>query len=248
MRLLRKNTDFDNVEVIAIDNNSADESLAYLKSLKWITLIERQTDPTESAPLSHSRALDLGLSTVTTPFVISIHTDTFIKDPNWLNCLLDPFQKNPSLAGVGSWKLESKTYLQELGIRFEQMWKYYLFRYFNYKRYNKERLDLSARYLRSHCAIYKTEVIRSLYTSFSDGESTAGKVMHQKMVAAGYGMTFLDSAHLGRYIDHLNHATMVLNPELGSKSSSIKEGRKRIKSKLRGIDATAILANDALDD
>jgi hypothetical protein len=52
---------------------------------------------------------------------------------------------------------------------------------------------------------------------------------------------------LGKYIDHLNHATLVLNPDLGSKSSSIREGKKRIKKKLRGIDASAILDDISLD-
>jgi hypothetical protein len=60
-------------------------------------------------------------------------------------------------------------------------------------------------------------------------------------------MLFLESARLGKYIDHLNHATSVLNPELGSKSSTIKEGKKRIKHKLRRIDASAILDDISLD-
>ena len=42
---------------------------------------------------------------VTTPFVIAIHTDTFVIHPNWLNILLHPFE-NKNVGGVGSWKLE----------------------------------------------------------------------------------------------------------------------------------------------
>lgn len=71
--------------------------------------------------------------------------------------------------------------------------------------------------------------------------------MHQKMVQAGYKMQFLNSAELGTYIDHLNHASMVLNPELVSSSKVQKEGHARIRKKLRGIDANAILSNIALD-
>lgn len=248
LRLIRQHSDFNRVEVIVIDNNSNDASLEYLKTLKWITLIERKTNTPESGPLSHSRALDLALNQVKTPYVLSIHTDTFIKNSDWLNVLLALFQKNPKLAGVGSWKLESKSRLQMLGYQFEQMWKGFLFRHFGYTGYRADRLDVSARYLRSHCAMYRTDVIRELNTNFSDDEQTAGKVMHQKMVNAGYEMLFLDSGLLGRYIDHLNHATMVLNPEFGSSEQMRKEGNKRIKDKLRGIDATGILANSALDN
>jgi len=247
MRLIRQHTDFSRVAVMVIDNNSNDESLAYLKTLPWITLIERKTEAAEPVTLSHSRALDLALAQVTTPYVLSIHTDTFIKDKNWLDVLITPFNKNPKLAGVGSWKLESKSSLEMLGYHFEQMWKKLLNQYFGYKGYRADRLDVNARYLRSHCAIYRMDVIRELNTNFSDGEQTAGKVMHQKIVQAGYQMLFLDSAELGSYIDHLNHATMVLNPALGSSNKVQKEGHARIKKKLRGIDATAILANQQLD-
>lgn len=247
LRLIRQNTDFKRVEVIVIDNNSNDASLEYLKSLNWITLIERKATTPETPPLSHSRALDLALSHVKTPYVLSIHTDTFVKRSDWLDVLLEPFAHQPRLAGVGSWKLESKSRLQMLGYRFEQVWKKLLSNYFGYSGYRADRLDVNARYLRSHCAMYRMDVIQQLKTSFSDGEDTAGRVMHRKIIDAGYEMLFLDSGQLGRYIDHLNHATMVLNAELGSSNQMRKEGNKRIKEKLRGIDANGILANTKLD-
>jgi len=248
MRLIRRYTDFNRVEVIVIDNNSNDASLEYLKTLKWITLIERKPERDDTAPLSHSRALDLALAQVKTPYVLSIHTDTFIKHPNWLDVLIDPMKQNPKLAGVGSWKLESKTAIRKFGIQFEQSWKYILHTLFGYQGYNKDRLDVDARYLRSHCAIYRTDIIHTLHTNFSDDDKVAGKVMHQKIVNAGYQMLFLESIFLGKYIDHLNHATMVLNPEFGSSEKMRKQGNKRITSKLLGIDATSILANAALDN
>jgi glycosyltransferase involved in cell wall biosynthesis len=248
MRLLRKHTDFSHVEVIAIDNNSADASLEYLRSLSWIKLIERQPQPDDTVPLSHSRALDLALTHVNTPYVLSIHTDTFVKHDDWLNVLLQPFKNNLKLAGVGSWKLESKNALQRFGIRFEQAWKKFLHDNVGYQGYNAKRLDESQYYLRSHCAMYRTDVISQLNTSFSDGKLTAGMLMHQKMEQAGFEMLFLESAMLGQYIDHLNHATLIFNPQLGASAKNMKEGAKRINKKMRGIDATGILANNQLDD
>lgn len=247
LRLIRKLTDFNIVDVIVIDNNSNDASLDYLKTLKWITLLERKSIETEAPAVSHSNALDFALDKVKTPYVLSIHTDTFVKHKAWIQFLLAPFADNKNLAGVGSWKLESKPQWRIWGVEFEQYCKYLLNRFFNYKNYNKERLDVEARYLRSHCAMYKTDVIRALNTRFGDGDATAGKVMHRKMIDAKYDMLFIESASLGKYIDHLNHATSVLNPDLGSKSSTIKEGKKRIKHKLRGIDAAEILETHQLD-
>lgn len=247
LRLLRKHTDFSLADVV-IDNGSEDFSIAYLKSLRWITLLQRAPAKDDTVALSHSRALDLALDMVKTPYVISIHTDTFVKDKSWLDVLLKPFESDPQVAGVGSWKLESKSKIRVLGIQIEGWWKKKLSDYFGYKGYRQDRFDPSKRYLRSHCAVYKTEVIKKLNTSFSDESQTAGSVMHRKMVDAGYKMVFLKSAELGQFVDHINHATMILNPSLGTGKKNLKEGRVKIKKILRGIDANAILANDQLDE
>lgn len=247
LRLLRRNTDFSRAKVIVIDNDSADASLDYLRTIPWIELIERRAEADDTPPLSHSRALDLALARVTTPFVLSIHTDTFVRRADWLDVLLAPFAKDDKLAGVGSWKLESKTGLQRLGRRLEEIVKVAQHKLTGHRSYRAERFDDSLHYLRSHCAMYRTEVIRALGTNFSDGNEVAGSVMHRKMVAAGYRMLFLESDELGQYVDHVNHATMVLNPELGSSDRMIRSGKKRVGNKLRGIDADAILADDSLD-
>lgn len=247
LRLIRRHTDPARVHVIAIDNDSGDASLDYLRSLNWIELIERRVELPEPPPLSHSHALDEALERVRTPYVLSIHTDTFVKRSDWLDVLLDPFLSDPLVAGVGSWKLESKSRLERFGRRLEQMWKVGVFRITGRRGYRAERFDPALHYLRSHCAMYRMDVIRALRTGFSDEEEVAGSVMHRKMVAAGYRMVFLESAQLGRYVDHVNHATMVLNPELGMMAKTIRAGNRRIQAKLRGIDAGGILADDSLD-
>ena len=89
--------------------------------------------------------------------------------------------------------------------------------------------------------------IRELNTNFSDGDTTAGKVMFQKIKAAGYEVLFLDSKYLGKYIDHLNHATTILNNEFLCRKRTRVDGKKRIKKMLRGIDAESILNNNELD-
>ncbi len=246
LRLLRKYTDPALADVIVIDNDSNDDSTEYLRGLDWIRLIERKTEPDESGVQAHSRALDLALLEVKTPYVLSIHTDTFVKRNDWLETLLREFN-HPEIAGVGSWKLEFKNLPRRAGIQVEQGWKYLLNKLFGYRSYNRNRLDKSIRYLRSHCALYRTDVIRELETSFGDGNDTAGKVMHYKMVQAGYEMKFLSSDFLGRYIDHLNHATSILNPELRRDQKNSGKCEKKIKAKLRGIDAQAILSQSHLD-
>lgn len=246
LRLLRKFTNHDLADVVVIDNDSRDASVEYLRKLSWIQLIERDCVPGESGVQAHSRALDLALETVTTPYVLSIHTDTFVKRHDWLEVLIAQFE-DQAVAGVGSWKLESKNALRRAGIKFEQSCKFLLHKLFGYKRYNPLRLDKKAQYLRSHCAMYRTEVIRSLNTHFGDGDDTAGKQMHHKMLEAGYKMKFLPSEFLGKYVDHLNHATSILNPELRRGNKNSEKDQKLIQRKMRGINAMQILQDHSID-
>ena len=77
------------------------------------------------------------------------------------------------------------------------------------------------------------------------GNEVAGKVMHETMVEAGYEMTFLPATTLLDYMEHLNHATIALNPDLGGGTQTIKKGTKVINRRLAIADE--VLADDSLD-
>ena len=200
LRSLRKFTDLTQAKIIVVDNDSADASLEYLKQLKWITLIERQTAG-ENGPEMHARALDAALETVDTPFFTVMHTDTIVRSEKWLDFLLGKFDGAPKLAGVGSWKLERVSRAKMIGQKIEG---------FVRELFTRRRRAPEERYLRSHCAVYRTELVKKFTHGFDDRE-TAGKSLHRMLVAAGFEMLFLESAELGQYVDHLNHATMILN-------------------------------------
>lgn len=235
LRSLRKHTDLTKARVIAVDNDSADESLAYLRSLKWITLIERKTAG-ESGPEMHARALDEALKVVDTPFFVVMHTDTIVVSDGWLDYLLGAFGGDPKCAGVGSWKLEKSSKLKYYGQRLEELAR----RVFLHRRRAPEE-----RYLRSHCAIYRTELVRRFTSGFFDGE-TAGRSLHRMLVGANYDMRFLESFELGAYIRHLNHATMILNPS-GDGRTSKASSRRKLADKMEDAAFAEILADDTLD-
>ncbi len=247
LRLLRKYTTSDLAHIIVIDNDSQDESLAYLRTLNWIELIERPSVPGEAPAASHSSALDLALTQVKTPYVLSIHTDTLVKRPDWLPFLLTQIENNPRVAGVGSWKLESKPLLKRWAKQLERAVQTRYYKLINKQNHSLEGTDENYYYLRSHCALYRTDLIRQFNTGFGDGDTVAGKVMHKKLIDAGYKMIFLPSEQLGQYVDHINHATMVLNPALGARDKTIKAGKERIEQRLKSVNATQILADVSLD-
>ncbi|MFX5187575.1 hypothetical protein ABTC69_18695, partial [Acinetobacter baumannii] len=76
--------------------------------------------------------------------------------------------------------------------------------------------------------LYRTQVLRDLQINFSDGDGVAGKSLHKSIVDAGSEMEFLSSDHLLHYLDHINHATMILNPKLGASARTIAKGHKRL--------------------
>jgi len=248
LRLLRKHTPADRIRVIAVDNDSGDESRDYLRSLGWITLIERPKVPGEPPWVQHAKALDLALAKVETPYVLSIHTDTLVRRADWLDPLLKPME-DPDVAGVGSWKLEfgGRSWWRR-GLKAVE------------RRFQLAVLPLLGRgagkveghgdnylYLRSHCALYRTEALRRLDLSFAAGGQPAGKVLHRRLEEAGHRMVFLPSEELGAYVLHVNNATMVLNREFGGTARFRDRGRRRIEGALQAVDAAAILADPSLD-
>lgn len=247
LRLIRKHTDLSLAKVVVIDNDSKDDSLDYLRTLPWITLIERQSIKGESPPLSHSRALDLALVTVTTPYVLSIHTDTLVRNKQWLPFLLNEIKKDPAIGGIGSWKLETKTLWKRLFKSVERLYQHRYYQIIGKKNHALEGVDDNHYYLRSHCALYRIDLIKRYQTGFSDGDEVAGKAMFRKLVENGHKMVFLPSTALLKYMDHINHATMVLNPELGSHQKSITKGMRRIQKSLESFEASAIFQDHTLD-
>ena len=248
LRLLRKYTDPKKISIIVIDNDSRDEFLEYLKSLKYIKLIERKKKQEDTPSSSHSKALDLALKEVTSPYVLSMHTDTFVKHSNWLDVLITEMEKESIIAGVGSWKFENKPFIKRLAKAVEYQWESVYYRLIGKTDHALEGKGQNYFYLRSHLALYRMDIIRKNNLTFFDGKETAGKIMHKKLVDNGYKMIFLESAFLSKYVIHLNHATMVLHPKLGARKSTIRKGLKRINKALKDLNAEQILIDDSLDN
>ena len=234
LRSIRKYTDCSKVKVVAVDNDSQDASVEYLRSLKWITLIERKTTG-ESGPAMHAKALDMVMQTVDTPLVLVIHTDTIVISDQWLDFLLGKIYADEKIAGVGSWKLEKispvKIFFKkiETGIR---------------RMLGRQILDRE-HYFRSHCAMYKSDCVRET-NGFHDNES-AGVTMFRILREKGYKLPFIESEELCRYLRHLNHATMILNPTSESRKSANPKKRMKLEKELKKLNADKILADDSLD-
>ena len=248
LRLLRKHTPPGRVAVIAIDNDSGDASTEYLRALEWITLIERPRVAGEKPWVAHAKALDLALERVATPYVLSIHTDTLVRGPGWLGYLLGAIEADPAIAGVGSWKLEVERAWWRRALKAVERRAQLAILPLIGKGYGRiEGYGDNYLYLRSHCALYRTEPLRRHGLTFAEGELPAGKALHRRLEQHGHRMVFLDSRALGRHVLHVNNATMVLNREFGGTRRFRDRGMRRIAAALDAVAAGAVLADDALD-
>ncbi len=249
LRSLKKFTDLSKVEVVVIDNYSGDDSSAYLKSLSWIKLLSRSKIEGESPSAAHARALDMALEFVKTKYVLSIHTDTIVISNEWLDFLLSRIGVEPDTAGVGSWKLEFKPPMKRFMKDIERFWQKNIWFPLVGKGVGRlEGLGENHYYLRSHCALYKTNLVQKYTDGFEDGGETAGKVLHRKLVDNGCRMEMIPSDDLSPYMRHLNHATMILNPEIAGKKTGSRKEYNRIKRELNSLEYEKILDDDDLDN
>lgn len=236
--LIKKYTDLSRAKVIVIDNDSRDESSVYLRTVDWIELIERPAVVGQAPVQAHSEALDLALQRVTTPYVLSIHTDTLVKRADWLEFLIKQIDSNDNIAGVGSWKLEAKPLHRRIAKQIERVCQLAFYRLIGKQQHAIQGVGKNYYYLRSHCALYRTALLRKYHLHFGDGDMVAGKAMHKALVDAGHEMIFLPSEVLLPYLDHVNHATVVLNPQLSREQKNMDKKMQRVKATLERLSAT----------
>ena len=236
LRSLRLHSDPARVKVIVVDNDSRDDSVEYLRGVQWIDLIERHDIADESGPEMHARALDCALEKVDTPYVMVMHTDTIVRSDAWLDFLLKRLAETPGAVGVGSWKLEVVPFWKRLGKALEEVVRRCAGRHANHE----------VRYLRSHCALYRTDAVRRAGCGFFDGK-TAGASLHRKLEEEGGRLIFVEARELMKFIRHLNHATMILNPQSGDRRTARPAARARIRRELDELRCAELLKRDELD-
>jgi glycosyltransferase involved in cell wall biosynthesis len=248
LRSIRKFTKYP-YEVIVVDNNSQDQSLEYLKRLRWIRLIERNTnnDPANgSGGYAHAAALDLGLENCNTEFFVSMHSDAFVKKDNWLDDLIGYFGGDQTMACVGSGKLE-----------LSPRWRIALKKITDIRTFKRKLLrqpDTIGKfrcYNRTICCLYRTGILRQKQLSFlmdRDKGLTVGKKLYFELVDRGYKTVELPASIMGRYIIHLAHATQVINRQkFAVQKKTIDKCNRLIDKVVSSALVQSLLADDLLD-
>ncbi len=225
LRSIRKFTRFP-YEVIVVDNNSEDGSLDYLRSLKWIKLIERPGAEGKSGSWSHGTALDLGLEACTTEYFMAMHSDTFVHKDGWLTELTAIMENDPEITCTCGGKLDLKP-----------RWKVLLKKYTDVQAWLRgDAKNPKLRfYIRTICSLYRTHILMKENLRFAmnveDG-FTCGKRLYYELLKREYKTKPLPSYKMAEYIHHLAHATMVLNPQDFSVNRKTKRKYGRLLKKI----------------
>ena len=236
LRSIRRYTTQTPYEVIVVDNGSCDQaSLEYLRSVKWIKLIERTEGISDIPGEAHKEALDAGINASTGEFLLSFHTDTIPIADGWLAWLVGKINAADRIGAVGTYKLEHKKPLKRLEHWFKAMMQ----------RGDMPREEKPC--IRSHCALYRRSVMEALGLKFINETTVTGQGVHWAIEDSGHESRMLSVGEMLRYVVHLNHGTMVLLPELGARKSTIRKGHGRIDRFLNRKEVREILQDDSLD-
>lgn len=230
LELLEQIVDVDKVLVIVVDNNSNDASLEYLKSLSWITLLERKVSKPEVGFMAHGLALDMAMEKVNTDYVLLIHTDTLIYNPEIINILLNNIAKKSTIAAVGCLEQVKRTVIQTAWRIFSRAIKFYM-------RKIKQRLGLKTReprlffevYLKSFCTLWNVNIMRQNQVNFAMGDRIPGYEMQDVLNRCGYEFISIPPRKMFQYLDHIEAGTVALVEELDQQHKRVKNAKKIIK-------------------
>lgn len=224
LELLHKVVDVNKVKVWVVDNDSKDESLAYLKSLSWIKLIERKPVLNEQGFMAHGRALDLILEQCKSDFLLLMHTDTLIYDPAIIQLMFEKLAKNKKAAAIGCLEQVHRNLMAT-------MWRVAIRAAKYYSRRLKIALGISTReprlfyeiYLKSFCTLWNVDIVKQHKMRFAMVERIPGYEMQDQLRQLGYELLFIPPRKMFKYLDHIEAGTV-------SHVKGLAKNHKRVKN------------------
>jgi GT2 family glycosyltransferase len=209
LELLQQASERSGFAVWVVDNDSADKSTEYLRSLDWIRLIERKPEPGESGFMAHGRALDMVLERAGTDYLFLLHTDTFIHDPAIFELMLDECRADDKVIAVGC---VDQIYRGQFRIAWRLATRYLKF----HARRLKASLGLKARpprpyaekYVKSFCSLWNIKAIRQHGWTFSMDEKIPSYAIQDRLGEYGYRIAYLSARTMFRYLDHIEAGTV----------------------------------------
>ncbi|WP_153110704.1 glycosyltransferase family 2 protein [Propionivibrio limicola] len=208
LELLREALTGYDAEVWVVDNDSADGSTEYLRSLDWIRLIERKAEGREPGFHAHGRALNLAQERTTCDYLFLLHTDTLIHDGRIFRAMLDQCLADDKVFLVGCLEQIYRGPLRtawRIGTRFIS----------HHLRRAKLALGLKSRppkpyretHVKSFCALWNLRLMRENRVSFLMSHRNPGYEAQDVLLAAGFKRNVFSPREIFHYLDHIKAGT-----------------------------------------
>jgi hypothetical protein len=209
LELLREHVQEQRIPVWVVDNDSADASLDYLRTLDWINLIERPSPGKEAGHIAHGKALDLALEKVDTDYLFLLHTDTFVYDKEVFAMMMRECTKTPDMAAVGCVEQLNRGIVRDTWRLTSRFCKHYV-------RKAKVRLGMRSKmprpyketHLKSFCTLWNARLMKSQGLHFCMDDLVPGYTLQDRMSSLGYGIKFLSPRKIFSYLDHIQAGTV----------------------------------------
>jgi GT2 family glycosyltransferase len=237
LELLREHVKDRRIPVWVVDNDSADESTDYLRSLDWINLIERPAPCKEAGHIAHGKALDLVLEKVETDYLFLLHTDTFVYDKSIFELMMRECTKSPDIAAVGCVEQLDRGLLRDSWRLSSRFCKHYFRRARKLIGLaGKEPKPYRETHLKSFCTLWNARLIKAQGMHFSMDDRVPGYTLQDRMLSLGFAVKFLSHRTIFRYLDHIQSGTVAAAGSYGAhhrRTKMYQETLKRFQSQQR---------------
>lgn len=209
LELLKQASERSGFAVWVVDNDSADKSTEYLRSLDWISLIERKPEAGESGFMAHGRALDMVLDRAATDYLFLLHTDTFIHDPAIFELMLNECRAADNVIAVGC---VDQIYRGQIRI----VWRLVT----RYLKYHARRLKIALglksrppkpyteKYVKSFCSLWNIKTVKQHGWTFAMDGKIPSYAIQDKLSEYGYTIAYLSARTMFQYLDHIEAGTV----------------------------------------
>jgi hypothetical protein len=231
LRSIRKHSRKYDLEVIVVDNGSRDDSLDYLRSLSWIRLIERPEESVSNWPANVFTAWDLGAGIARGEFFVTMHSDVFVRQDDWLDPFLREISISPQVAASGAWKLTLESPLYSLQKRVVGSCLARVKRLFGRKARGSFR---TGQYPRDYCAMYRTALLTREKLTFcpEDDLITGGYSIARQLWSRGYETRMIPVWEVAQKIVHVAHGTAAVS---GEKPLHHRSAQRRAQDRARAL-------------
>lgn len=209
LTLLRQALDGYQAQVWVVDNDSADDSTEYLRSLGWIHLIERKWPEKEKGFEAHGRALDIVLEQVDTDYLFLLHTDTLIYDPAIFDLMLEKCLGNKKIAAVGCLEQINRGFLRSFWRLISRFCSHHFRRLkLSLGLKSKEPSPYRETHLKSFCALWNSKILKAHSMNFFMADKIPGYEAQDRLSSMGYKFATLSPGKIFRYLDHVEAGTV----------------------------------------